>query len=81
MLSDIYMITGCGFRKTVKVFEYLNERLGRGMEEIPCFNSVENRIKKSGYAVYNGSALKVSGADYGMITDESIMLGNFILKS
>jgi hypothetical protein len=70
------MITGCGFRKTVKVFEYLNERLGWGMEELPCFNSVENRIKKSGYAVYNDSALKASGADYGMIIDESIMLGN-----
>jgi hypothetical protein len=45
------------------------------LEEIPFHNSVENRIKKSGYSIYNNPELK-SSQNYGMIIDESIMLGN-----
>lgn len=69
------MTTGCGFRKAVALFKYLNETLGWGFEEIPCRNSVENWVKKSGYFIYNNPSLKTSG-DYAMIIDESVMLGS-----
>jgi len=58
------------------LFEYLNETLGWQIGQAPCFNSVENWIKKSGYSVYNNSQLKASAANYSMIIDESMMLGN-----
>lgn len=58
------------------MFGFLNETLGWGIEEVPCFNSVENWIKKSGYSIYGNPELKISKADYGSIIDESIMLGN-----
>ncbi|MDR1103074.1 MAG: hypothetical protein LBL42_04890, partial [Tannerella sp.] len=52
VLLNIYMITHCGYRKAILLFEYLNETPGWGIGEIPCFNSLENRTKKSGYSIY-----------------------------
>lgn len=46
------------------------------MPDVPCFGSLENWLKKSGYAIYHDSLLKKSEVDYGLIVDESIMLGN-----
>lgn len=46
------------------------------MTDVPCFGSLENWLKKSGYSIYNDSLLKTSETDYGLIVDESIMLGN-----
>ena len=70
------MITVCGFRKTILLFEFLNETLGWKLSDIPCFNSVENWIKKSGYSVYTNPELATSDSNYGFIIDESIMVGN-----
>ncbi|MDR3140474.1 MAG: hypothetical protein LBU37_01900, partial [Tannerellaceae bacterium] len=70
------MITNCGFRKSVLLFECLNETLKWGISEIPCFNSVVNWTKKSGYFIYTNSQLKTSGSDYGIIIDENLTLGN-----
>ena len=70
------MITNCGLRKTVVLFEFLNETLGWNLSDIPCFNSVENWIKKSGYSVYINPQLASTELEYGCIIDESIMVGN-----
>lgn len=75
LLSNIYTITNCGFRKAIDLFKYLNETLGWNLQEIPCPNSVENWIKKSGYSIYSNPSLQTS-ENYGMIIDESIMLGS-----
>lgn len=70
------MITNCGFRKSVLLFGFLDETLGWNLPNIPCFNSVENWIKKSGYSVYNNPQLALCDSEYGFIVDESIMVGN-----
>ena len=64
------MITNCGFRKSVLLFEFLNETLGWNLSAIPCFNSVENWIKKSGYSIYNSAQLASSESEYGLKEDE-----------
>jgi hypothetical protein len=63
-------------RKAVLLFELLNEKFGWGITEIPCFNSLENWIKKSGYSIYTNSQLKDSESGYGLIIDENLALGN-----
>jgi hypothetical protein len=76
LLVNIQMITNCGFRKSVRLFEHLNEQLGWEITEIPCFNSVLNWTKKSGYYIYTNPQLKTSESDYGIIIDEHLPLGN-----
>jgi hypothetical protein len=46
------------------------------MTEIPCFNSLENWMKKSGCSIYTNSRLKASESDCGLIIDENLALGN-----
>lgn len=76
MALNIYTITNCGLRKSVELLSFLNETLGWNLSDIPCRNSVENWAKKSGLNIYNNSRLKTRESEYGMIIDESIMLGN-----
>jgi len=72
---EIYILSGCGLRKTVKIIELLNKKLAWELEEIPCYNSIENWVKKGGYHTYQESGLKNTKADYSCIVDESILLG------
>ena len=72
---EIYVLSECGLRKTVKIIELLNEKLGWKLDEIPCYNSIENWMKKSGYHTYLNSELKDKKTTHSLITDESILLG------
>jgi hypothetical protein len=49
---EIYVRCHCGFRRTVGLLSYLNHLLGWKLEKISGRNSIENRVKKSGYSIY-----------------------------
>lgn len=46
------MRTGCGLRTVVKILEVFSEVLGKNFGKSPCYNTVENWIKKLGLSVY-----------------------------
>jgi hypothetical protein len=75
---EIYLRCHCGFRKASELFGFLNEYLGWGFDDIPCANSIENWVKKSGYAVYHSPEKSETGEPkpYAEIIDESMMLGS-----
>lgn len=47
-----------------------------GLDEIPSYVSVKNWVEKCGLSVYQNSHLKHNKEDYGLITDESMMIGS-----
>jgi hypothetical protein len=60
----------------VNILKLLNELLCWDLPEIPSRNSIENWVKKSGYALYKEPFLQTAKEDYGLIIDESMMIGN-----
>jgi hypothetical protein len=75
---EIYMRCGCGFRKSSDLFGYLNELMGWGFKDIPCANSIENWVKKSGFNIYHSPEKPETSKTkaYAEIIDESMMLGS-----
>ncbi len=72
----LYMELGCGLRGVVKALSVLGQELGWEFPSVPHRNSIENWVKKSGYAVYKDPRQGVAPADYAMIVDESMMIGS-----
>ena len=75
---ECYAMFHCGFRSVSQLVSYLDKKLKWGLEGVPCANTIENWVKKSGYHIYTQESR--SGADqqqdYAAVIDESIMLGN-----
>lgn len=69
----IYVRTGCGLRTVVKILEIFNEVLGGQCGKVPCYNTVENWVKKLGLSVYENDA-KPTNKKHALIIDESIMV-------
>lgn len=67
------MRTGCGLRTVVKILEVFSEVLGENFEKSPCYNTVENWIKKLGLSVYQDDQ-PCKGKKFAMIMDESIAI-------
>ena len=72
---QLYVKTGCGFRGVVTILSILKELLGWDLD-IPCYNSIENWVKKSGLSIYQEPKKTITQKDYAMITDESMMIGS-----
>jgi hypothetical protein len=53
----------------------LKELLG-WESDIPCHNSIENWVKKSGLSIYQEPEKAITQKDYAMLTDESMMTGS-----
>jgi hypothetical protein len=54
---------------------YLNSKFGLGFDAIPCPNSIENWVKKSGYAIYHDRASAMPDAPYAEVADETALHG------
>ena len=67
------MRTSCGLRTVVKILEIFSEVLGEDFGKIPCYNTVENWIKKLGLSVYQDDQ-PCKGKKFAMIMDESIAI-------
>ena len=71
----LYVQTRCGLRGVVTTISILNELLNLGLK-VPCFNSIENWVKKSGFSIYKEPGGEIKGKKYAMIMDESMMIGS-----
>lgn len=67
------MRTGCGLRTVVKILEVFSEVLGKNFGKNPCYNTVENWIKKLGLSVYQDDQ-PCKGKKFAMVMDESIAI-------
>lgn len=65
------MRTNCGLRTVVKILGFFAEVLGENFGKIPCYNTVENWIKKLGLSVYQDDKPYL-GKKFAMVLDESI---------
>jgi transposase-like protein len=72
---QLYVKSGCGFRGVTNILSVLKELLGWDFV-IPCHNSVENWVKKSGLSIYKEPEKSITKKDYAIITDESMMIGS-----
>lgn len=67
------MRTNCGLRTVVKILEIFYEVLEGKCGKVPCYNTVENWMKKLGLSVYENDR-KPSEKKFAAIIDESIMV-------
>lgn len=61
------------FRTVVKILEVFSEVLGENFGKSPCYNTVENWIKKLGLSVYQDDQ-PCKGKKFAMVMDESIAI-------
>ncbi|MDR1021900.1 MAG: hypothetical protein LBL94_01270 [Prevotellaceae bacterium] len=73
---ELYTKCHVSFQGLSNMLQLLNTSLKWEMESIPCPNSIENWVKKSGYKVYHSPMEKEAEHGYAAIVDESIMLGS-----
>lgn len=67
------MRTNCGLRTVVKILEIFYEVLEGKCGKVPCYNTVENWMKKLGLSVYENDR-KPTEKKFAAIIDESIMV-------
>ena len=72
---NLYVRTRCGFRGVVTIISILNELLSLDLK-IPSFNVIANWVKKSGFSVYKEAGSELKKEEYGVISDESMMIGS-----
>lgn len=63
-------------RQVVTILEVINNSFNNIFEEIPCYNTIENWVKKCGLDIYNTSCNELNQTKYAQIVDESMMIGS-----
>ena len=56
--------------------EVINAAFDGLLGKIPCYNTIENWVKKCGLKVYETSGTSLQGGSYAQIVDESMMIGS-----
>jgi hypothetical protein len=72
---SIYLSGNCGLRSVIKIIKCMCIVTGISLGRIPSKSSLENWLKKLGYSVYEQSGAKYTGVSYGLIIDESMVIG------
>lgn len=67
---------GCSLRKIIGVLEVFNDLTDNSLGEIPSYNTVKNWTLKCGLNTYNNIPQILSGKDYALVIDESMMIGS-----
>ena len=67
------MRTPCGLRTVVTILEIFTELLGDKFGKVPCYNTVENWVKKLGLSVYQDDQ-PCKDKKFAMVVDESIAI-------
>ena len=67
------MRTPCGLRTVVTILEIFAELLGDTFGKVPCYNTVENWVKKLGLSVYQDEQ-PCRDKKFAMVVDESIAI-------
>lgn len=60
----------------MKILGIINETFNGLLGKIPCYNTVENWVKKCGLNLYNSSGERLQSNKYAQIVDESMMIGS-----
>jgi hypothetical protein len=71
----LYVFAGCSFRSVHKVLGCLQTEYGLFSGDLPSKSSIENWVQKLGYSEYSQSGLDLFKGDYGIIIDESMVVG------
>ena len=72
----IYTRTNCGLRTVVKILEIFGEVFEGKCGKVPCYNTVENWMKKLGLSVYENDRTPCRGGKYAVVVDESIFINS-----
>ena len=67
---------GCSLRKIIGILEVFNDLTDNSLGEIPSYNTVKNWTLKCGLNTYNNIQQILSGKDYALVIDESMMIGS-----
>jgi hypothetical protein len=71
----LYVLAGCSFRSVHKVLGCFQSEYGLLLGYLPSKTSVENWVQKLGYSEYTHSNIYLFDSDYGIIIDESMVVG------
>jgi len=72
----LYTRVNCGLRQVVEIMNVINDTFDGLLGTIPCYNTIENWVKKCGLKVYETAGNSLHGIDYAQIVDESMMIGS-----
>jgi len=72
----LYTRVNCGFRQVVEIMEVINNAFDGFLGTLPCYNTIENWVKKCGLKVYETAGEPLQGVKYAQIIDESMMIGS-----
>ncbi len=72
----LYTRVNCGLRQVVEIMTVINDTFDGFLGTVPCYNTIENWVKKCGLKVYETSGDSLLGVDYAQIVDESMMIGS-----
>lgn len=72
----LYTRVKCGLRQVVEILNVMNDTFDGLLGTIPCYNSIENWVKKCGLHVYETAPEALHGTQYAEIVDESMMIGS-----
>lgn len=76
MSTLLYTRVNCGLRPVVEILKVINETFNDFLGPIPCYNTIENWVKKCGLKVYETAGESLQGIDYAEVVDESMMIGS-----
>jgi hypothetical protein len=60
MCVEMYMKAHISFKSVTTVLSLLNNLMTWDLKRIPCANTVENWVKKSGYVIYHNAHYIIS---------------------
>jgi len=63
-------------RSVVEILSVINDTFDGLLGTIPCYNTIENWIKKCGLKVYETAGVPLQNVDYAGVVDESMMIGS-----
>jgi len=72
----LYTRVNCGLRQVVEILNVINDTFEGFLGTIPCYNTIENWVKKCGLNVYENDYSLLKGTKYAQIVDESMMIGS-----
>ena len=72
---SIYILGNCGLRSVTKILSCLCLVGGLELGKLPSKSSLENWIKKLGYSIYVSDLPQYLECSYGLIIDESMVIG------
>jgi hypothetical protein len=72
----LYTRVNCGLRAVVEILKVINETFDHLLGTIPCYNTIENWVKKCGLKVYETAGKSLHDIDYAEVVDESMIIGS-----